>query len=251
MYNLNKIIIVLVMFSLISCGEDDVMPVTLDLGESVGVIKAIVTGSKSFNPNISHGQITQYQVMVSGEGFETIEAVFDGNAQGGTIEGVPCGADRTVRVEAINPNNAKIRMGETAVDVQPSVVTEAVIKMKSVPIFANLADGNIIPNTQLLVKVFADPSEAVMVDDEFDGVALPLFDISTAQTEITPDISTGIARLSPPLLPEGEHTLTVKNPVTGYSTSISIRLTDGTKLKPAPTVGAVSDQPAEILGGAL
>lgn len=255
MCNLNKIIIIwaliLAVFSAVSCGEDEPVFLAQDLGPSTGLVKAIISGARSFNPSISHGKIVQYKITVSGEGFETIEAIFDGDAESGVIDGVPSGVNRLVHVEAINQNNVKIRDGEAIADVEPSVITNVSIKMESVPIFVNLADGNVIPNTQLVVKVFADPSSTVIVDDDFEGVELPLLDISTAQTEIVPDISTGLAKISPPLLPEGTHVLTVRNNSTGLASSISIRLTDGEKLKPAPTVGAVSAQPAEISGGAL
>lgn len=218
----------------------------------VGSIKAIVTGSKSFNPNISHGLITQYKVTITADDMATpIEAVFEGTAESGVIEGVPEGENRKITVEAINSNEAKIREGETeGLEVKSDNVTETEVKMESVPVFANLSSGNVIPNTRFKAVVFSEPGDAVSIEDAYDGATLPLLDIATTSTDIQPDTSSGIANISPPLLPAGEHKFTVKNARTGRLSEVTVRLIDGTKLKPAPLFSASSNAPTR-LGGAF
>lgn len=203
--------------------------------ESTGSLKATVTNSKSFNPNISHGQITQYKVTISGDDFSPpIEAWFDGTAESGTVDGVPVGENRTIRIDALNINGVVIRSGETTgVTIEPAEVAETEVAMESVPIFANLADDNVVPNTRLIIKVFSDPADPIEIEDEFSGSSSVLPDISTGGREISPDAS-GTAKLLPSLLAPGIHKFTAKNIRTELSSSVTVRLTDGTKIKAAP-----------------
>ncbi len=239
-------------FALSSCGGGSGGAQSNGKSGNVGSIKAIVTGSRSFNPNISHGFITKYKVTITSDDMETpVEAVFEGTAESGVIEGVPEGENRKIKVEAINSNETKIREGDVAgVEVRSDEVTEAEIKMESVPVFANLADGNAIPNTRFKAIIFSEPGDAVSIEDAYDGSTLPLLDVSTTSIDIQPDASTGIANVSPPLLPAGEHKFTVKNVRTGRLSEVTVHLTDGTKLKPAPLFSASSTAPMR-LGGAF
>jgi hypothetical protein len=213
-----------------------------------GSIKAIVTGSKTFNPNISHGFIKQYKVTITADDIETpVEAVFEGTAESGVIEGVPEGENRTIKVEAVNANGANVREGETeGLKVASDDVTEAEVRMESVPVFANLVDGNTIANTRFKAVIFSEPGDAVSIEDEYDGTTLPLLDVATTSTDIQPDANTGLANISPPLLPAGEHTFTVKNARTGRLSQVKVRLFDGTKLKAAPLFSASSNAPVRF-----
>ena len=240
-YNLAVIIVTLVFGS---CGGDsnsDWQPATS--GQDTGLIKAVITNSKSFNPNISHGQILQYTITITAEDMAPIIAAFDGAADSGVVDGIPTGGNRTLKVEAINSNGASIREGiALGLEVVPGGMTEAEVAMESVPVFANLAEGNTLPNTQFAAKVFSDPADPVAVEDEFDGVTLPLFDVSAGGDEVFPDIS-GIAKIVPPLVPAGEHKFTVKNVRTGRHATVTVFLTDGARLKAAPFYSASSNQP--------
>ena len=236
MNNMNRTIFFLfLILALSACGHQTGDPQKAPGGLS-GAVKATVTGSKSFNPNISHGDIKSYKVTVTSGDMETpIEAFFDGSAGSGVVENVPAGRDRIVKVEAINSNEKIIRAGEeTGLVIVAGETAEAQIEMESVPVFANLNDGNAIPNTRFIARVFSDPADSVTIEDEFEGVSLPLFDLNLNDDELRPDMSNGEARFSPAPLPAGEHRLTVKNVRTGRSSTVTVRLTDGTKLRPAP-----------------
>lgn len=237
--NMKNLILLMIVLFLASCGAPS---------NEVGSIKATVTNSKSFNPNISHGKISQYIVTISAEDIiEPIVQVFDGSTESGIIDGIPVGEDRIVRVEAINQNNSKIKEGESYnLEIRPSEVTETEVNLVAVPVFANLNDGNVMPNTRFKAVIFNDGDDPVEIVDDFDGSELPIMDLNSMLTEIVPDLSTGLAIFSPPLLPSGEHKLTAKNLKTGKSTAITIKLVDGVKLMPAPFFGAVSNQPAVL-----
>jgi hypothetical protein len=234
MFNLNRYAVLVLLFLFASCGAG-----VYDRQDSVaktGSIKAIIIGSQSFNPNISHGKIIQYKVTISGDDFfEPVVETFDGAAESGVIDNVPAGDNRLLKVEAINQNNIKIREGETReLEITAGEVAEAEVKMESVPVFVNLNDGNIVPNTQFKVRIFSDPAEQITIEDEFNSVTLPLVDANINSAEISPDINSGFADIKPGLLPAGGHNFTVKNLKTGRSATVSIKLTDGTKLISAP-----------------
>jgi len=179
--------------------------------------------------------IEQYKVTITAEDIETpIVAFFEGTAISGTVENIPVGGRRVVKVEAFNPNNKMIRAGETEeVDVIGGETAEVEVDMESVPVFANLNDGNIVPNTRFIARVFSDPKDAVTIDDEFEGMGQLLMDVNSNADELTPDAATCEARFAPALLSSGEHKLTAKNVRTGRSSAVTVRLIDGTKIRPA------------------
>lgn len=205
-----------------------------------GMVKAVVTNSKSFNPNISHGLIDQYKVTITGEGIENpIVATFGGNETSGVVDNVPAGGNRKIKVEAINPNEQKIREGDLEnVEILSGGITEVEVSMDSVPVFANLADGAVMPNTRLVARVFSDPADSVTVEDDFNGANFSL-------SGVLASASSGLSAVAPPLMQEGQHKFTVKSLKTGRSTTVSVRLVDGTKQRPAPISNAGSNAPAK------
>lgn len=235
MKNITKILPIIFMF-IASCGSGGAGNGAKNVIEGSGSIKAVVLNSKSFDPNISHGKIMRYRVTVtSADMAEPITKDFDGGAESGVIDNIPSGMDRTVKVEAINPNEKVIRAGESAgLEISGGAITETIVSMGSVPVFMNLNDGNVVPNTRLVAKIFADPSDAVTVEDDAGAGSVPLFDLNTMDDKIFPDASTGAATFAPSILTPGEHRLVVKNIKTGRSSEVNVRVIDGAKLRPAP-----------------
>ncbi len=79
---MDKVFLLVVISLVASCGgpSDNVSVSTASKG-GTGSIKAVVTGSRSFDPNIFHGRIVNYKVTITGEGIsEPIVAEFDGAA---------------------------------------------------------------------------------------------------------------------------------------------------------------------------
>jgi len=240
MVRFQRYFLVMVTAFALSCGGGDSSYL------NTGSIQATVTNSKSFNPNISHGRIGRYKMTVTGSDFEMpVVAYFDGASKSGTVDGVPVGRGRTIKVEAINSNNQTVRGGE-AYDLQigKNQVTEADVNMDPVPIFTNVANGNVIPNTRLKMQVYSDPNDPVVIEDNCDGDLSLMLDVSTGDTEIFPNPSTGLAQFRPPLVLAGAHEFTVKSSLTGRSTTVRVRVTDGEKNSPAPLYSGASDAPA-------
>jgi len=220
-------------------------------GGATGIVKMLVSNSRSFNPNIPHGKILKYKVTVAGPGMEgPIESFFDGDADAGVVDGVPSGADRTVTVEAVNPNNVIIRAGEASgIAISPGELTEVRVDMASVPIFANLSDGNSVPNTFFVARVFSEPDSPVTVEDEMDGSKAALTDLASGGTEVLPDASTFFAVVKPALLAPGPHRFTVRNLKNGRSSTVSAYLSDGARLKAAPLFVGGGTDPCMRIGG--
>lgn len=228
----------------------------------LGTLSVSITGSKTpglgtkaFNPNTEHGRIETYSVKIEGPGIpEVIAQEFPGDVTEGVIENVPVGENRVVSVTATNPNGVIIRAGETPGVQVGGDITPVSVALEAVPIFTNLADDNVVPNTRLVIKVFSDPADPVIIEDEFLGDAVQpqgnaatvLVDISTNQQELYPDPS-GNAKLTPTRLVAGRHSLTAKSALTGRLSSVLVRLTDGTKLKAAPLFsGGIVRQRAKL-----
>ena len=229
---IKQLLALLALLALAGCGESGFAP--------AGNVLAIkVTGTQSFNPAIDHGVIDKYRVTVEGLDIEKpIVAVFDGDADEGLIDGVPAGDNRQVSVEAINLNSVVIRAGETAGVHVGGGVTEVVVDLEAVPIFTNLASGNVVENTRLVMRIFADPAHPVIVEDLFGRSPEILADASSGLSQIHTDRSTGKGVLIPPLLPPGEHGFVIRDAVTHRSSEVSILLLPGARRRPAPFVAA-------------
>lgn len=231
---------VIVLFLLASCGGGATSSDPSTCTGACGVVKLVVNGSQSFNPNIEHGRIVTYRVTISGDGIDSpITAEFDGTATEGVINGIPTGGGRQLVVEAVNPNSAIIRQGEKSdVKVEGGKTAEVEVTLESVPIFTNLADGNDLDNTRLAFQIFSDPANPVVVEDVTSDAPSALADVSTQAAEINPDTSTGFGKLAPVLQSTGQHKYTVRNVNTGRYSTVVVNLMDGTKRKGAPFFAA-------------
>lgn len=206
-----------------------------------GALAVVLKGAGSFNPHAEHGRIEQYEVEISGEDMVSpVIAVFPGDAIEGVIEGVPVGEKRVVRVTAINPNASIIRAGET-----PDVTIEGgenlvEVALESVPIFTNVREGAWVENTRLVFQLFADPTHRVRVEERLGEASVSLVDASLGRSDIALDAITGLGRCAPVVMSPGKHRFAVVDEVTGRETELSVSLTDGTLLRPAPLVAASS-----------
>ncbi len=216
--------------------------------EGAGRVIAQVSGTKSFNPKISHGRIVEYLLTVSGEAIgEPIVASIGGDASSATFEAIPAGLYK-IECSAINENGVKIRAGSSKdVVVTSGEVTEAAIEMEAVPVFANLTKGAVIANTRFFPEIFAGSAEPIELEDEFNGVRLPMMDLSTSSGEIYPDASSGMAAAKFGLLPAGFHVFRVRNLVNGMESEVEVTLLDGSKFTAAPLFTGGDER--TVLGG--
>lgn len=227
---MRRIIYLLALLALAGCGAP------LD-GADGGGLAVRVKSAAAFDTTIEHGRVVSYRVIVEGEGIDVpIAAEFPGDAEEGVIEGVPAGEGRTVRVEAINGNGARIREGEAFGVRVGGGMNQVEVVLEAVPIFTNLAQGNAVENTRLVFKVFSDPANPVIVEEGSGGGVTALIDAATNVAELYLDQSTGTGRLAPVLMEPGERTFSVRDAVTGRSNSVGVRVVDGTAARPAPLV---------------
>jgi hypothetical protein len=239
-----KIIFAMMMLTMAACGGGAGAPgastpgtVTPSIATGAGRIALKVTGAKSFNPNITPGQITQYVVTVSGEGFTPIQTTVAGDATEATIDGIPTGEHRMVHVAAVNPNGQKIREGEaTDVAVPSDAVAEVPLAMQAVPIITNVADGAHLANTRLRFTLFSDPAALVELTAVTGEKSEALTDIVENRPTVATDAATGLANFVPPKLAPGEYLLTVHDSKTGRKSAVTVMITDGAKERGAPLV---------------
>jgi len=232
---MRRILILLTLLALAGCGGGNMS------GSSGIALKVMSVGG--FSSNAEHGRVDKYRVTVTGEGIETpIEAEFPGDAEEGVIEEIPSGKDRTVEVEAINPNGVAIKEGEAYEVKVGGGMTEVPITLESVPIFTNIAAGNTVENTRLVFKVFSDPTNPVVVEEVVGAGVAPMIDASTSLAELYLNESTGLGRIAPALMEPGKRVFTVRDLVTGRTHQAGVTLVDGTGRRPAPIVpgGAAS-----------
>lgn len=230
---MKRILYLLALLALAGCGGTE--------GFDGSGIAVRVSSAKSFDPLISHGQVKLYRVTVTGEGIDgPIVAEFAGDATEGVIEDIPTGDDRTVEVEAINPNDVRILAGEAYGVEVGGGITEVPVALEAVPIFTNIASGNTVENTRLVFKLFSDPTNPVIVEEMGGGGASPMIDAATNLAELYLDQSTGNGWLAPALLEPGKRMFVVRDLVTGRSNQVAVRVVDGTGMKPAPFVTAAT-----------
>ncbi|MBN1282868.1 MAG: hypothetical protein JXA24_03755 [Proteobacteria bacterium] len=239
---MKRILALLALLALAGCGADPWQ------GSGGGALAVTVKNAASFDPAAEHGRIVSYRVSVSGEGIEEpIVALFDGGADGGVVAGVPVGEGRTVAVEAVNPNEAVIRAGESFGVKVGGGLTEVEVEMEAVPIFTNIAEGNAVDNTRLLFRIFSDPSNPVVVHEISHGADTALVDASTSLAELYLDESTGMGRFAPALMEPGRRSFEVRDLVSGRSSAASVLVLDGTRRRPAPLVAATGAERDVVL----
>lgn len=197
-----------------------------------------VENAVPFDPSIAHGRVERYRVTIEGEGIaEPIVAEFDGEASEGTIENVPTGGDRLVSVTALNANAQSIRAGEAPGVAIHGGTNEVAITLEAVPIFTNLADGNVVDRERLIMRILADPAHPVRIVDEVDAAAVVLADGAEERGCIQMNAATGEGRFVPQPLAHGWHRFTVRDAETGRESAARILLIDGAR-RPAPLVAA-------------
>lgn len=204
-------------------------------GSGNGQVALLITGAKSFNPLITPGQITHYEITVSGEGFEPVKSVVAGDATEATITGIPTGAHRMVHVAAVNPNQQKIREGEAAdVEIPDDAVAEVKVAMQAVPVITNVADGAYVANTRLRFRIYSDPASVVELTSRTGETSAVLTDVVEKRPTVATDAATGLATFVPPKLAPGDYLLTVSDAKTGRKSQVTVVVTNGGRERAAP-----------------
>ena len=160
-------------------------------------------------------------------------------------------------VEAINDNDSVVRRGTSQeIVIRGGEDNPANIAINNVPIFANVRDGATVNAGRFVPKVFA-PGITFELSDTVLGETNLLQDVTTNEASFS--VSVDDASVKPiyiARLDAGEHQLTVRDPRSGESTSITMTVLDSQKHKVLPStagayVGSPSSRGTESLSNML
>ena len=200
---------------------------------SLALVVKDVNGSTMTQPR---GKIATYKIIVSGDDFDPITVDVPADRSGATLEKIPVGKNRQVTVTAYNQWSQKIREAESAsVTVSGGKTVPVSVTLETVPIFLNLQEGAVIDNNRFAIQLLSDPRSSVKVEEPATQGALK--DIHFSISDLRPN-DAGEVRLVPPLFSPGLHQFTVRDLVSGRTSTVSVRLLDGTRRKGTSFVSA-------------
>lgn len=189
-----------------------------------------VSGSRSFNPDIEHGQIDYYQITISAADLEDdyVER-FAGDAGEAKMMGIPQGESRTILVEAYNPNGMVIRRGiKEGVTIQAGYFTDVEIVMYSVPIFTNITDNSAISGERFGFEIFGEPSSQIEIYDVGEEETQKIVDQNTGNALVDTSNTEGLFSLTPSDYDDDVYTFQVKDAKTGESSEVTVTLLSST-----------------------
>ncbi len=231
MKNARWVVMLAMAFVTLGCGD---LSFGRNASEGVrGLVSVKVLLPNNFNPRADHGRAVSFRVRVEAYDIEpAIEALFDGDASEGVLEEVPCGDDRRIIVDAVNPNGAVILYGESR-SISVGEGTNTVdVPMAFVPVFTNLTDGSVVENSRLVVGVFADPESRLVISAQSESGSAEI----SAQASAVPfhtDANSWSLGVPAKKLPPGEYTFEVRDADTSLANCIRVRLVETRGAVPA------------------
>ncbi|MBI5299397.1 MAG: hypothetical protein HY877_03770 [Deltaproteobacteria bacterium] len=224
----NLIFIILIFCT--GCGSENSGPASVSFSETKGGGNIQLTVFDSKNPNLSKSvQISKYKVVLDGEGLTPLEQTFSQDAGGAVIAGIPVGQNRRIQVSALNEQGKILREGMADhIAVEGGKITDVPVTLHAIPTVLNVSDNDHVSNQRLYFQIFSDPKHAVTVTEDN-----PLPDILTSLNQLPTD-EQGVAKLYPGALEPGEHHFIIQDVTTGKSSSLTLNLWDGSKIKGAP-----------------
>jgi len=247
---MKKLIFTILIFDIctlifVGCGSGGNEPSSISFSETKegGAIQLTVFDSK--NPNLSKTvQVSKYKVVLDGEGLTPLEQTFSQDAGGVVIAGIPVGQNRRIQVSALNEQGKILREGVADhIFVEGGKITDVPVSLQAIPVVLNVSDNDHLSNRRLYFQIFSDPKHNVAVSE-----GNPLPDILTSLNQLPTD-EQGIAKLYPGSLAPGEHHFVIQDMTTGKSSSLTLNLWDGNKIKGAPLFSA--SKTTTKLGGSL
>lgn len=190
-----------------------------------------VSGSKSFNPNIIHGQIDYYQLTVTADDLAApFTQRFSGEADSGKMVGIPTGTGRTVLVEAVNPNGLVIRRGKAeGVTIAPGLMSHVEIVMHSVPIFTNVANKSAVTAGRLSFGIFGEPGSVLEVLEVEGEIPETIIDSDTGNAVVDTSPADGLFRHHPSAeYDAGTRTFRIRDRSTDEATDVTLLLCEDT-----------------------
>lgn len=186
--------------------------------------------SRSFNPDIVHGRIDYYQIKVTAPDLKIpFVARFGGSVDAAKMPGIPTGVDRTIAIEAINPNGLVIRRGaKEGVSVIPGEYSHIEIVMHSVPIFTNVADKSAVCNTNMDFRVFGEPGSKLEILEKMGGDMKAVIEPTTGRALVNTAPEEGMFEHTPGELKLGVHSFMVRDVDSEESSEVTLTLYQAT-----------------------
>lgn len=222
--NIFKILSAFLPIILANCGGGGAGGLGSDAeGSSSKNLAITISGSRSFNPNISHGKIDYYLVSVSGSDMEDpVTERVGGNAEGVQVLGIPVGENRTITVEAYNINGLVIRKAvKEGVTIYSDAISSVDVAMHSVPVFTNITDGSAVSMNRLQFGIFGEPGSKLQIINAANEEE-PLVDASLNTTFVDTTNEEGVFQFNPGSLKSGSYAFSVKDIESGASSLIKI-----------------------------
>lgn len=181
--------------------------------------------------------VERFKIRITGEGIDpAIEQESDGKAHSIEINEIPAGHDRTILIEAYNFRGQVIRRREiTGVVIEPGIISPLEARLNTVPIFSNIAEGNVIASNRLLLRGYGEPASQLEIFAE----QRELISSDTSEALISPSLNLGEFSFKPGELPVGVHTFTVKDRETGESSQVTVVLVPAGQ-RPGRTIAAAA-----------
>lgn len=202
-----------------------------DVGISGRNLAITAINSRSFNPDVVYGQIDYYQLKVTAPDLKIpFVARFGGGVDSAKMAAIPTGADRTLTIEAFNPNGMVIRRGKKeGVSIIPGEYSHVEIVMHSVPIFTNVADKSAVCSTSMEFKVFGEPGSRLEILEKVGRDAEePVKDRATSRALVNTAPEDGLFEHLPEKLELGVHAFVVRDMDSEESSAVTLTLYQAT-----------------------
>lgn len=190
-------------------------------------------------------QVASFRIVVSGEDFPAIEAVFPAETTEGSVGNIPAGRERTVLIEALNSAGEAVRRRSVAhVEIVGGRTTSVAATLVAVPRFTSIREGRVITASRLVLEGYGEPGSGLELNDRFGDTTYSISEIpaeegsASSSPVITPSLSAGFFSMKPPVLQPGVHTFELKDPQTGESASVTVTLVPAGR-RPGTWVGSM------------
>lgn len=195
--------------------------------------------NKLFSAPHSFGTVSRYELTLSAEGVEDRHFSFEGESERIFLENISYGNNRTLFLQAFNEKNQVIYEAfRKNINIEEGKRNVLEIFLESIPVFTNLSSSRAVYNTQLQFQIFSKPGEDVVIEQIEDDETKLLFDISSSNLALQFSESTGLANLSPALLPAGKYHFQVRNVNNGKKSELYLTVLDGAQNEGAAFVAA-------------
>jgi len=220
-YFASKILLLLLLSALLgACSGQKQINLTLILENA----RAPAGLNESDLPDIQ--RVQRFVVTISGSDLEEdVVTSFAADTLSMQLRDIPEGETRILTVEALNSAGMVVRRRVIEeITIDKDISEPIVVSLNTVPLFTNLRDGNRIIVSRIRIRGVGEPGGQVEIEDNFNGTTGPLLDISSNNVLLSTSLGAGDFDMVPGSMDLGTHNLLVRDPKTGESSEITVRV---------------------------